>query len=63
MSFPLTDGAAKPAAVNATRLKRQLSEQAIAAATAAEWQEAVDINKRILELGADRLVDADLGRR
>jgi tetratricopeptide (TPR) repeat protein len=52
MSFSLTEGGPKPA-VNATRLKRQLSEQAIAAATAAEWQEAVDINQRILELGAD----------
>ena len=47
MSFSLTDGAPKPA-LNATRLKRQLSEQAIAAATAAEWQEAVDINKRMM---------------
>ncbi len=62
MSFPLTDGAAKPAAVNATRLKRQLSEQAIAAATAAEWQEAVDINKRILELGADSEAENRLAR-
>jgi hypothetical protein len=53
MSFSLTDGAAKPAAMNATRLKRQLTEQAIAAATAAEWQEAIDINRRILELGID----------
>jgi Tetratricopeptide repeat len=52
MSFSLTDGGPKPA-VNATRLKRQLSEQAIAAATAAEWQEAIDINKRILDLGPD----------
>jgi hypothetical protein len=39
--------------MNATRLKRQLTEQAIAAATAAEWQEAIDINRRILELGID----------
>jgi tetratricopeptide (TPR) repeat protein len=62
MSFSLTDGAAKPAAINATRLKRQLSEQAIAAATAAEWQEAVDINKRILELGADSEAENRLAR-
>jgi hypothetical protein len=62
MSFSLTDGAAKPAAINATRLKRQLSEQAIAAATAAEWQEAVEINKRILELGADSEAENRLAR-
>jgi tetratricopeptide (TPR) repeat protein len=62
MSFSLTDGAPKQAAVNATRLKRQLSEQAIAAATAAEWQEAVDINKRILELGADSEAENRLAR-
>jgi tetratricopeptide (TPR) repeat protein len=52
MSFSITDGGAAPA-VNAIRLKRQLTEQAIAAATAAEWEAAADLNKRILELGAD----------
>ena len=52
MSFSITDGQAQPA-INATRLKRQLSEQAIAAATDAEWEQAADLNKRILELGAD----------
>ncbi|MFN8619492.1 MAG: tetratricopeptide repeat protein [Chloroflexota bacterium] len=53
MSFnSLTDGAASNA-LTTTRLKRQLTEQAIAAATAAEWAEAVRINERILELGPD----------
>lgn len=52
MSFSITDGGPS-AAVNATRLKRQLTEQAIAAATAAEWEAAADLNRRILELGAD----------
>jgi tetratricopeptide (TPR) repeat protein len=61
MSFSLTDGGPKPA-VNATRLKRQLSEQAIAAATAAEWQEAIDINKRILDLGPDSEAENRLAR-
>jgi tetratricopeptide (TPR) repeat protein len=51
MSFSLQDGT--PPQLNATRLKRQLNEQAIAAATAAEWEQAADINKRILELGPD----------
>jgi hypothetical protein len=52
MSFSITDGGAAPA-VNATRLKRQLTEQAIDTATAADWEAAADLNKRILELGAD----------
>jgi tetratricopeptide (TPR) repeat protein len=52
MSFSMTDGGPTPA-VNATRLKRQLTEQAIAAATAADWELAADFNRRILELGPD----------
>jgi tetratricopeptide (TPR) repeat protein len=52
MSFSITDGGNAPA-LNATRLKRQLTEQAIAAATAAEWEQAADLNKRILEMGGD----------
>jgi tetratricopeptide (TPR) repeat protein len=40
-------------AVNQTRLKRQLADQAIAHATAAQWTEAVETNERLLELGAD----------
>jgi hypothetical protein len=53
MSFSLTDGNQPQPAINATRLKRQLTEQAIAAATAAEWEQAAEINRRILELGPD----------
>jgi tetratricopeptide (TPR) repeat protein len=52
MSFSITDGGTPPA-LNATRLKRQLSEQAIDAATAAEWETAAELNRRILDLGAD----------
>ena len=40
-------------AITTTRLKRQLTEQAIAAATAADWPAAVEINQRLLELGPD----------
>jgi Tetratricopeptide repeat len=54
MSFnSLTDGNGQNSAINATRLKRQLVEQAIAAATAADWPEAAQINERVLELGPD----------
>ncbi len=41
------------APVNLTRQKRQLAEQAIAQATAAEWSEAAETNRKLLELGAD----------
>jgi Tetratricopeptide repeat len=39
--------------VNLNRQKRQLADQAIAQATAAQWTEAVVTNRRLLELGAD----------
>jgi hypothetical protein len=53
MSFPtnLTEGASP--ALNATRLKRQLTEQAIAAATSGDWETAAEINRRLLEMGPD----------
>ena len=61
MSFQMTDGGSSPA-VNTTRLRRQLVEQAIAAATAAEWDQAADINKRILDLGPDSEAENRLAR-
>jgi tetratricopeptide (TPR) repeat protein len=39
--------------VNLTRQKRQLADQAIAHATAAQWAEAAATNRRLLELGPD----------
>jgi tetratricopeptide (TPR) repeat protein len=41
------------AAVNQTRMKRQLADQAIAQATAAQWSEAAETNKKLLELGPE----------
>lgn len=61
MSFSITDGGGTPA-VNTIRLRRQLVEQAIAAATAAEWEAAAEINRRILELGADSEAENRLAR-
>ncbi|MDP8905053.1 MAG: tetratricopeptide repeat protein [Chloroflexota bacterium] len=61
MSFSISEGAAKPA-MNATRVKRQLTEQAIAAATASDWQTAVDLNERILELGPESEAENRLAR-
>jgi hypothetical protein len=39
--------------VNLTRQKRQLAEQAIAQASASQWPEAAETNRRLLELGPD----------
>jgi len=52
MSFPeLAESAS--GTINVVRLKRQLTEQAIAAAAAADWPAAVELNRRIMELGPD----------
>jgi len=39
--------------VNLTRQKRQLADQAIAQATAAQWADAAATNRKLLELGQD----------
>ena len=51
MTFPDIDNASSPAA--ATRMKRQLAEQAIAQAAGGHWAEAADTNRKLLELGAE----------
>ena len=53
MSFPTNLSEGAPPAVNTTRVKRQLAEQAIAAATTGDWEAAADVNRRILEMGPD----------
>lgn len=52
MTFPEVE-TAKPSVANQTRMKRQLAEQAIAHASAARWEDAADINRKILEMGPD----------
>ena len=52
MTFPDVETTA-PSPVNLNRQKRQLADQAIAQATAAEWAEAAATNRKLLELGAD----------
>ncbi len=52
MTFPETDVVAQSPA-SQTRMKRQLVEQAIAHATAANWAEAAEINRRLLDYGPD----------
>ena len=39
--------------VNLTRTKRQLAEQATAQASSAQWDEAAETNRKLLELGLD----------
>jgi len=52
VTFPETDAtASSPAA--ATRVKRQLAEQAIAQAAAGQWSDAADTNRKLLEMGAE----------
>ncbi len=51
VTFPDID--APISAVNQTRIKRQLIEQAIAQASAAQWAASAETNRRILEMGPD----------
>ena len=51
MTFSETEATSSPAA--ATRIKRQLAEQAIAEATAGQWTDAADTNRKLLEMGAE----------
>jgi tetratricopeptide (TPR) repeat protein len=53
VSFPPNLAEGTPPAVNATRLKRQLVEQAIAATTTGDWEAAAELNRRIIEMGPD----------
>lgn len=58
MTFPEV----KDTTVNINRLKRQLAEQAIAAAAVGDWANAGDVNRRILELGPDGEAENRLGK-
>ena len=52
MTFPDIETTAQ-SPVNLTRQKRQLADQAIAQASAAQWAEAAATNRKLLELGPD----------
>jgi tetratricopeptide (TPR) repeat protein len=51
VTFPDLD--TTQSAANTTRLKRQLADQAISLAADAKWEEAAEVNRKLLELGAD----------
>ena len=52
VTFPELESKAS-SATNQTRFKRQLAEQAIAQAAAANWAEAAETNRRLIALGPD----------
>ena len=52
MTFSETDTTAN-SPIATTRIKRQLAEQAIANAAAGQWSDAVETNKKLLELGPE----------
>ena len=52
MTFPDVETTTQ-SPVNLTRQKRQLADQAIAQATAAQWADAAATNRKLLELGQD----------
>jgi hypothetical protein len=52
VTFPEIDAAAQSPA-SQTRMRRQLAEQAIAQASDAQWADAADTNRKLLELGPD----------
>jgi Tetratricopeptide repeat len=58
MTFPEI----KDSPINITRQKRQLVEQAIAAAAIGDWPTAVEINRRLLEFGTDSEAENRLGK-
>jgi tetratricopeptide (TPR) repeat protein len=51
VTFSETESGASPAA--ATRVKRQLAEQAITQAAGGQWSDAADTNRKLLDMGAD----------
>ncbi|MCJ7712614.1 MAG: tetratricopeptide repeat protein, partial [Chloroflexi bacterium] len=61
VTFPEIDAAAQTPA-GQTRLKRQLVEQAVNAATNADWQGAADLNRRILEMSPDVQAETRLAK-
>jgi tetratricopeptide (TPR) repeat protein len=52
VTFQETDSTAN-SPIATTRIKRQLAEQAIANAAAGQWSDAVETNKKLLELGPE----------
>ena len=65
MSFdPLTENAPAVAssAITASRLKRQLVDQAIDSARRADWIEAAETNEKVLEMGPDSAAENRLAK-
>ena len=59
---PRNDGSVATSTLTASRQKRQLVDQAIDAARAADWAAAVSINERILDFGPDSAAENRLAK-
>jgi hypothetical protein len=59
---PRNDGSGTTSTLTASRQKRQLVDQAIDAARAADWSAAVAINSRILDFGPDSAAENRLAK-
>ena len=57
-----SDGSGASTTLTASRQKRQLVDQAIDAARAADWTGAVGINERVLDFGADSAAENRLAK-
>jgi tetratricopeptide (TPR) repeat protein len=62
LTFPETDTTTPSGPKATSRLKRQLADQAVEAATTADWTEAAEVNRRLLELGPDVEAENRLGK-
>src|SRR3954452_9673236 len=61
VTFPEIDAQASTPA-SRTRMKRQLAEQAIAQSAAANWSDAAETNRKLLELGRDAEAETRLAK-
>jgi tetratricopeptide (TPR) repeat protein len=62
VTFPETESTTPSGPKATSRLKRQLADQAVAAATVADWTEAAEVNRRLLELGPEVEAENRLGK-
>jgi tetratricopeptide (TPR) repeat protein len=59
---PGTPAASASTAINTSRVKRQLVEQAVEAARQADWAAAAEINEKVLEMGPDSAAENRLAK-
>jgi tetratricopeptide (TPR) repeat protein len=62
LTFPDVETSPPSGPKATSRLRRQLADQAVAAATGADWSAAAELNRRLLELGPDAEAESRLGK-